>query len=117
MAIYCRMIRVKPENREEYVRLHQNPRQEVRDVMIASGITRHAIFNKENLLVSVFEYEGSDFEADMKAVGDHPATKVWWEIINPMQEPMENRSPGEWWTMFEPVTAYGWEISETGGNK
>jgi L-rhamnose mutarotase len=109
------MIRVKPGHRKEYICLHKNPRQEVRNVMKKNGIEKHAIFIKDEVLVSVFEYTGDNFKADMKAVGDHPATRAWWEIISPMQEPLENRRPGEWWTMFEPITAYGWEISETEG--
>ena len=51
----------------------------------------------------------------MKAIGNHPATKSWWKIISPLQEPFQDRAAGEWWALAEPVAAFGWEIN-TGGN-
>ena len=117
MSLYCRLINVKKGRKDEYIRLHQTPRQEVREIMIKHGMSNHAIFSKGDLLISVFNYTGDDYSADMKAIGDHPATKAWWKIIAPLQEPFKDRKEDEWWTLAEPVAGFGWELNETGGKK
>lgn len=106
MKYYCRMIKVKEGCREEYLRLHQEPREELQRVMKDNGMKRHAIFIRGDLLVSCFEYDGKDFERDMKRIGDHPVTKAWWERTSPLQEPMEDIEEGEWWSFLEPVTFF-----------
>jgi L-rhamnose mutarotase len=30
-------------------------------------------------------------------------TQKWWEIMDPMQEPVETREEGEWWAEMEEV--------------
>jgi L-rhamnose mutarotase len=100
------MINVKEGCRDEYIRLHNQPRDAVQKVMRENGICRHAIFIKDNLLVSWFEYNGSDFETDMKAIGDNREIQKWWEKTSPLQEPVANRKEGEWWTFLEPVTFF-----------
>jgi L-rhamnose mutarotase len=71
-----------------------------------NGISSHAIFIKDDLLVSVFEYDGDSYDEDMQRIADHPVTRAWWEKTAPMQKPLENRDEGEWWTFLDPLTSY-----------
>jgi L-rhamnose mutarotase len=32
-----------------------------------------------------------------------PETQRWWSLIEPMQDPLENRNNGEWWSDAEEV--------------
>ncbi len=38
--------------------------------------------------------------AKMKA---DPKTQEWWRITDPMQEPVPDREPGEWWKRIPEV--------------
>ncbi|KAG1856682.1 hypothetical protein DFJ58DRAFT_913638 [Suillus subalutaceus] len=39
-----------------------------------------------NLLIANFKYTGSDFEKNMKAIGDEEETQRWWKLTDGMQE-------------------------------
>jgi L-rhamnose mutarotase len=54
-------------------------------------------------LFSYFEYMGTDFAADMAKMAADPATKRWWLLTDPCQEPLPDRAPGEWWSPMEEV--------------
>ena len=57
----------------------------------------------ENLLFGYWEYTGKDFAADGAIMAADPRTKEWWAICMPMQEPLDTRAEGEWWSMMEEV--------------
>ena len=44
-----------------------------------------------------------DFEADMAKMAADPKTLEWWDIMMPMQEPLETRAEGEWWADMDEV--------------
>jgi L-rhamnose mutarotase len=46
---------------------------------------------------------GDDFAADMKKMAEDPTTQQWWSYTDPMQEPLSDRAPGEWWTTMKEV--------------
>lgn len=66
-------------------------------------IENYSIYWKDDLLFSYFEYHGDDFNADMARMAAHPKTREWWAIMQPMQQPLESRKPGEWWAEMEEV--------------
>jgi L-rhamnose mutarotase len=39
----------------------------------------------------------------MRRMAADPETQRWWGIMEPMQEPLENRATGEWWASMEEV--------------
>ena len=39
----------------------------------------------------------------MDKMAADPKTKEWWAIVKPMQDPLETRTPGEWWADMEEV--------------
>jgi L-rhamnose mutarotase len=98
-------LKLKPGTVEEYKRLHAAVWPGVLARITACNIKNYSIFLKEpeNILFAYWEYHGTDFAADMVAMGDDPVTKDWWKVCSPLQEPFETRKPGEWWAMMEQV--------------
>jgi L-rhamnose mutarotase len=97
------MLRVKPEKFEEYKRLHKAVWPGVLARITACGISNYSIFHREGWLFAYFEYSGDDFAADMRLMEADPDTLRWWEVMEPMQEPLATCAPGEWWAPMEEV--------------
>ena len=97
------IIRLKPDKLEEYKRYHASIWPEIADMIKKCNIRNYSIYYKDGFLFSFFEYTGSDFKADMAKMAADPKTQEWWDIMEPMQEPLENRSEGEWWAEMEEV--------------
>ena len=100
---YGMVLRVKPEKFEEYKRHHAAVWPGVLERITASEIRNYSIFHRDGWLFSYFEYWGDDFEADMRLMAADLETRRWWAFMEPMQEPLPNRAPGEWWARMEEV--------------
>jgi len=94
---YGSLIRLKPEYEERYIILHKYTFPGVLRRIRDSGIRNYSIFLLNGLLFAYFEYTGSDFTGDMRLMGEDPATRDWWKLTDPMQNPLEGRKPGDWW--------------------
>jgi L-rhamnose mutarotase len=100
---YGLVLRVRPEKLEDYKRYHAAVWPEVLATISRCHIGNYSIFHKDSVLYSYFEYWGDDFAADMKLMAADPATRRWWAIMEPMQDPLPTRAPGEWWARMEEV--------------
>ena len=49
------------------------------------------------------EYHGDDYAADMALIAADPKTQEWWTHTDPLQEPLPDRKPGEWWAAMQEV--------------
>lgn len=103
MKRYGQIIRVKPENFEAYKAYHAAVWLDVLKMITACNIRNYSIFHRDGLLFAYFEYTGEDFDADMAKMAADQATQQWWAIMEPMQQPVENRREGEWWAHMEEV--------------
>ncbi len=106
MRRYVRMIRLKRDYIKEYTWYHQQPREELQNVMLKHGMRNHSIYIHDDMLVSIFDYVGEDYEADMAAIGSYQVTQDWLKIMDPMMEPLDTRKPGEFWTFLEEITHF-----------
>ena len=97
MTRYGMVIRIKAGCEEDYRCQHAAVWPEVLEMIRRCNIENYSIFMKNGLLFSYFEYRGSDFKGDMAKMAADPKTQMWWAIMDPMQEPVENRKDGEWW--------------------
>ena len=95
------VLRVKPENLEAYTRYHAAVWPGVLDRITKSRIANYSIYHREGWLFSYFEYLGDDFAADMKRMAADPETQRWWAVMEPLQDPLPSRAPGEWWAPME----------------
>jgi L-rhamnose mutarotase len=99
------VIGIKPEKLEEYKQLHANPWPEMSAALTEANIRNYSIFLKEpeNLLFGVWDYAGSDYEGDMRKLGDKDVTKRWLALTDPCQVPLPSATSGEWWSFMETV--------------
>jgi L-rhamnose mutarotase len=100
-ARYASVIRLKPEREAEYRRLHAEVWPAVQKQISRSNIRNYTIFFRDGFLFGYFEYVGSDYEADMAAMGEDPETRRWWTFTDPCQEPVKSAGPNEWWAPME----------------
>ncbi len=103
MKRYGKIIGVKPEHFEEYKKYHAAVWPDVLKMISECNIRNYSIFHKDNQLFAYFEYYGTDFAADMAKMAADPTTLKWWAVMEPMQQPVENRKEGEWWANMEEV--------------
>ena len=97
------IIGVKPDQIEAYEQIHAAVWPEVLAMIHACNIRNYSIFRYQNLLFAYFEYVGEDYAADMAKMAADPKTREWWTYTDPMQEPMQDRANGEWWTSMKEV--------------
>lgn len=97
MKRYGMLINVKPEKFAEYKRLHADVWPAVLDMIKQCNIRNYSIYHKDGFLFGYFEYEGTNFDADMAKMAADPTTQKWWDLCKPCQTPLQTRAPGEWW--------------------
>lgn len=88
---------------ETYKKYHSDVWQGILEKITQCNIRNYSIFHKDGFLFAYFEYIGEDFASDMQKMADDPLTQSWWDIMMPMQEPLETRAQGEWWAEMEPM--------------
>ena len=103
MQRYASLIGVKSEGIAEYERLHANTWPEVLATIHAANIRNYSIFRHGTQLFAYFEYVGDDYAADMARIAADPTTQEWWTHTDPLQEPLPDRQPGEWWAAMREV--------------
>lgn len=103
MKRFGQIIGVDPENFEKYKAYHASVWPEILEMISACNISNYSIFHKNSQLFAYFEYVGNDFVADMAKMAADPKTQEWWNIMMPMQRPVENRAEGEWWANMDEV--------------
>ncbi len=101
----AQIVRVRPAEIERYTEVHAAVWPEVLAKIAECSMKNYSIFLRqpENLLFAYFEYHGTDYAADMAKMAADPKTQEWWEITNPMQQPLDTINEGEWWAPAEEV--------------
>ena len=103
MKRFGQVIGVKAETFGDYVKYHADVWPGILNMIRECNIRNYSIFHKDGLLFAYFEYVGDDFEADMAKMAADPETQRWWDIMMPMQSPLETRAEGEWWANMDEV--------------
>jgi L-rhamnose mutarotase len=103
MKRYGQVVKLRAEHRDEYVRRHAEVWSGVLKRIRQSNIRNYSIFLRDGVLFAYFEYVGSDFAADMRAMAADPETQRWWSIMEPMQEKWPTAGAEEWWSNMTEV--------------
>ena len=97
------VIRIRPEKLEEYKAYHAGIWPGVLEAIRQCNIRNYSVYHKDGYLFAHFEYVGGDFEGDMTKLAADPTVQKWWDIMMPIQIPLETRAEGEWWAEMEEV--------------
>jgi len=108
MNRYGSVIELKADQVGEYKRLHAAVWPEVLEMIRGCHIRNYSIYLRQlddgrHYLFSYFEYFGDDFAADLAKMAADPATRRWWAVCKPCQQPLESRAAEEWWAGMEEV--------------
>lgn len=97
------MIRLRPDAYQRYAQLHREVWPEVLAMISTCHIRNYTIFHRDGLLLAYMEYHGDDLDADMARMAADPVTQRWWTLTDPLQEPLADAAPGEWWSPTDEV--------------
>jgi L-rhamnose mutarotase len=97
------VVRLRAEHEGEYRRLHANVWPSVLATLRRVGVRNYSIFLRDGLLFSYLEYTGEDWTAAQIEIAADPETQRWWQLTDPMQEPLKTAAEGEWWGPAEEV--------------
>lgn len=103
MKRYGMAIKIRPENLDEYKRLHADVWPDVLEMIGECNIQNYSIYHKDGMMFSYFEYVGNDFDADMAKMAADSTTQKWWDVCKPLMDPLESRTPEEFWANMEEV--------------
>jgi len=105
MKRFGQLIGLRPEALEEYKRHHAAVWPEILDAIRRAGIRNYSIFHFRGQLFAYFEYLGpeEEFGARMRELARSPRMREWWDVMEPMQVPVDGRRPDEWWADMEEV--------------
>ena len=103
MKRYGMAVKIKPENLDEYKRLHADVWPDVLKMIGECNIRNYSIYHKDGMMFSYFEYVGDDFDVDMAKMAADPTTQKWWDVCKPLLDPLETRVPEEFWARMEEV--------------
>jgi L-rhamnose mutarotase len=92
------VIRLRPERREEYLRLHAAVWPQVEATIKDCNIANYTIFLNGDLLFGYFEYHGEDLDADLARMAADEPTRRWWALTDPCQERLPDAAPGRQWS-------------------
>jgi L-rhamnose mutarotase len=90
-------IRLRPEARENYLRLHAAVWPEVEATISAANIRNYSIYLLDDVLFSYYEYVGDDYDRDMGLIAADAATQRWWRLTDPCQERLPGTADGRQW--------------------
>ena len=99
------VIKIKPEFIEEYKAVHADSIAGVRDLLIEANMRNFSIFLHQLddgnwYEFGYYEYTGTDIEADMEKLANHPRNIEWLKVCDAMQIPLEGY---EGWAEMEQI--------------
>ena len=103
MRRYASVIRLRPEKDAEYRALHADAWPDVLAALTRASVRNYSIFIRDGVLFSYLEYTGSDYERDMAEIATDEATRSWWRLTDPCQQPLDTAEDGEWWAPAEEI--------------
>jgi L-rhamnose mutarotase len=91
------IVDVRPEKREEYLRLHAAVWPQVEQMLTACNVTNYSIFVAGDTLIAYYEYVGENHDADMRRIASDPVTQQWWTLTDPCQVAVAGAPAGSLW--------------------
>ncbi|MHC4176428.1 MAG: L-rhamnose mutarotase [Planctomycetota bacterium] len=102
------IARVRPEQIEQYKKLHEAMRPEVFQELHRFHVSNYSVYLKEleedgHYLFSYFEYTGDAFKDDMTKVREDPTVRQWCDAIGGECLVKWSAETADWWADMEEV--------------
>lgn len=97
MRRVAEIIYVVPERREEFLKGALNLDDESANILWACGVRKQQYFALNNLIFMTFEYDGRDFEGDMKKMAIYLDSKGKLIKTRRKDVPADKRDTTDWW--------------------
>ena len=97
------VVRLKDEKRDYYIKNHQNVWPEVLSELKKNKVKNYSIFLKEDFLFGYLEYEGEDFEKDMKTMEKIPIVAKWEKLMIDCFNPFPNNNDNDSWVLMDEI--------------
>jgi L-rhamnose mutarotase len=99
------VIGIKPDKLSDYKALHADSNPGVRDLLSKYHMRNFSIFlrefaNGKYYLFGYYEYDGTDYEGDMKRLAAEPRNKAWLAVTDQLQIPFPGQSG---WAIMQQV--------------
>lgn len=79
------VARIKPGNRDDYIKAHRNFSVELKERYLNAGIYQIRLFLQDD---QIFMYvEADDYEAARAALAEDPLDQDWQDQVGPMKDP------------------------------
>jgi L-rhamnose mutarotase len=102
------VVGVRPEKRDEYLRLHATVWPGVEQTLRDCNVQNYSIFVFGDVLFAYYEYVGDDHAADMARIAADPVSQEWWTHTGPCQVRIAPEiEPGSVWQPIEEVWHLG----------
>lgn len=86
---FGQIAKLKPEKKDEYIRLHANVWPEVMEVLKRYHISNYSIYNFDLFCFASFEYHGKSYQEDMAKMAADQMIQSWWKFTKPCFEQFE----------------------------
>ena len=83
MKRFIQIGELKPDMVSEYKKLHAAVWPEVLETIKKCNLSNYSISIINNTVISYFEYNGVDYDSDMKIMESDPITLKWWQYTKP----------------------------------
>lgn len=97
MRRVAEIIYITEENRQSFIEGAINPDMETQEVLWLCGVRKQQYFALNELLFMTFEYDGSDFNADMSKMASYLDGKGLLVKKRRKDVPVEMRKQVNWW--------------------
>lgn len=101
--VFGQIGRLKPEKREEYIKLHADVWPGVLETIHDCNLQNYSIFIRDDLVFSYFEYTGDDYEKDTEKMAADEITQQWWGYTRPCFEKYEESSAEAFYEDMESI--------------
>lgn len=105
MRRFGQTLGLRTADLDRYRRHHAEIWPDIARAIGEAGIRNYSIFVRGDRLFAYYEYVGpeDEYEARMAALAAAPRMREWWDLMEPMQIPDEDRPEGTWWSDMEEV--------------
>lgn len=92
MRLFSFKMKLKPGNREEYKKRHQNIWPELKELLSAAGIRDYSIWLDEET-DALFAVQWLPENFDSSKLSANPLMKKWWEYMKDIMDTNNDLSP------------------------